>query len=199
MERTVSSASEERDLAQERQEKKPSVVDKRRIGKGGPSSEPSTKPAFVQQLEEKVARMEAAFAEKIQAVEEETARSRQRLLGDLEKRFADREEGLLLEVLALLDDMGRASAMTAESPSVKQGLDLVAQSATRFLERHGCERLAPLGAPFDPHTMEAVQLLPGEKEQVVQVLEAGIRRGEKLLRPARVAVGIGTSETQSPS
>lgn len=199
MDRTEQSEKEERELAAERPARKPAVVDKRRVGKGGPSAEPSTKPAYAQQLEEKVARLEAAFTEKLAEMEEETTRSRQRLLGDLERRFASREEDLLLEVLALLDDLGRATAMTEESPAVRQGLDLVAQGAARFLERHQCERISPLGQPFDPHTMEAVQLLPGEKDQVVQVLEAGIRRGDKMLRHARVAVGSGATPARESS
>jgi len=177
---------------------RPAVVDRRRVGRGGASVEPSTKPSFVEELEGKVTRMEAAFQEKVALLEAETGRSRQRLLGDLEKRFADREEALLLDVLELLDDLSRASALTAESPAVQQGLDLVGQRAARFLEKHGCQRFSPLGEPFDPVSMEAVQLLPGERDTVVAVSLPGVRRGEKLLRPARVAVGAGVETPADP-
>jgi molecular chaperone GrpE (heat shock protein) len=155
---------------------------------------PSTKPSYVEELEQKVMRMEVSFQEKIGLLEAETARSRLRLLGDLEKRFADREEALLLDVLELMDDLDRACALTAESPAVKQGLDLVAQRAARFLEKRGCEHYAPQGEPFDPTSMEAVQMLPGERDTVVAVYQPGIRREGRLLRPARVAVGTGVAQ-----
>jgi len=178
---------------------RPTVVDRRRVGKGGACAEPSTKPSFVEELEQKVTRMEVSFQEKIGLLEAETARSRQRLMGDLEKRFADREEALLLDVMELFDDLERASTLAAGSPAVQQGLDLVAQRAARFLEKHGCQRFDPLGEPFDPTSMEAVQLLPGEKDSVVSVFVPGLRRGEKLLRPARVAVGAGSPVPADPA
>ncbi len=179
----------------ERSPLRPAVVDKRRIGRpGAVSREPSTKPTFVEELEAKVARMETALAEKLALVERETVRSRERLLRDLEKRFDEREEALLLEVLDLLDDLDRACDCASESPAIREGLALVASRASRFLERHGCARVAPDGEPFDPRTMEAVALLPGEKDRVVAVYRPAIIRGEKLLRPARVAVGSGTPE-----
>lgn len=178
--------------------RKPTIVDKRRVGRGGEACEPSTKPSYVLELEGKVARMEAGFREKVSLLEEETSRSRRRLLGDLEKRFADREEALLLEVLELVDDLDRARATAAESPALSEGLARVAQRAERFLERHGCERIDPLGQPFDPQLMEAVQLLPGERDTVVAVLVPAVRRAGKLLRPARVAVGAGEPPEPAP-
>jgi len=177
--------------AQGEKARRPSVVDKRRVGRGAAAAEPSTKPSYVEELEGKVARMESGFREKVALLEEETTRSRARLLNDLEKRFADKEEALLLEVMELLDDLDRARALAEESPAVQEGLALVGQRAARFLERHGCERIDPAGRPFDPHLMEAVQLLPGPKDVVVAVLAPAVRRGEKLLRAARVAVGAG--------
>ena len=40
---------------------RPTAVDRRRVGKGGDASAPSTKPSYVEELEQKVAKMEVSF------------------------------------------------------------------------------------------------------------------------------------------
>lgn len=169
-----------------------SVVDRRRVGQGGETSEasePDTKPLYVQQLEERVRRVEAAYKQQVAELQEETRKSRERLLHDLEKRFSEKERALLLEVLSLLDDVGRACALSTSVPQVAEGLELIASRAGQFLKNHGCRVLDPAGEPFDPSTMEAVGLLEGPEGQVVGVLQPGYAQGDLLLRPARVMVG----------
>lgn len=177
-----------------------SVVDRRRVGQaeGAEASEPDTKPLYVQQLEERVRRVEAAYKHQVADLQEETRRSRERLLHDLEKRFEEKERALLLEVLGLLDDVGRACALSTAVPQVAEGLELIASRAGQFLKSHGCRVLEPAGQPFDPSTMEAVGLLEGPEGQVVGVLQPGYVLGEALLRPARVMVGRGVPAPQPP-
>jgi molecular chaperone GrpE len=171
-----------------------SIVDKRRVGRegeGAEAAEPDTKPLYVQQLEERVARVETAYKQKSEELQEETRKSRERLRQDMEKRFSDKERALLLEVLELLDDLNRACALTSSEPKVAEGLGLIASRAEQFLKNHGCTPLDPLGKPFDPNEMEAVALQEGPADTVVVVLQPGYRMGDDLLRAARVVVGNG--------
>lgn len=177
---------------------KPKVVDKRRVGKAGAASKaPSTKPAYVEELEEKVSRVEKAFKERVATLQEETERSRERIKRDLESRFDERERSMLLDVLALLDDLNRAREITSGDAKVAEGLSLVAGRAAKFLSDHGCEKLSPLGEQFDPEKMEAIAVTPGVKDVVVMVHQPGYLKGGSLLRPARVVVGSGESEPEA--
>lgn len=170
-----------------------SVVDRRRVGKPGAetSAEPNLKPSFVQELEARTLRAEAALKHRLAELEEDAARSRARIRADLEHQFAARERDLLLEVLPLLDDLDRAAALASDSPAVAEGLSLVAARTEGFLSRHGCVKAAPEGQAFDPETMEALAALDGPPGTVVKVFRAGYFREGKLLRPAQVAVGKG--------
>jgi molecular chaperone GrpE len=170
------------------------VVDKRRVGRDDEtieSREANLKPSYVEELEARVKLAEARLKERVAELDEEARRSRERVAADLQLRAADREKVLLLDVLEILDDLDRAATFASEAPAVKQGLDLVASRLDVFLSKHGCSKVSPLGDPFDPNTMEALQVLPGNKDEVVAVYAPAIRRGEALLRPARVAVGSG--------
>jgi molecular chaperone GrpE len=174
--------------------KKLTVVDRRRVGRDDETieaHEPNLKPTFVEELEGRVHLAEARLKQRLAELDDEARKSRERVALDLERRTQEKEKVLLLDVLEILDDLDRASSFVSEAPAVKAGLDLVSARLETFLSKHGCEKKAPLGEPFDPNAMEAVNLIPGPKDEVVSVYTPAILRGEELLRPARVAVGSG--------
>jgi len=174
--------------------KKPlSIVDKRRVGHGADavSTEPNLKPGYVQELEERTRRAEAALRQRVAELDAETQHSRERIRADLERQFERKEADLLVEVLGLLDDVDRAVALSSEAPAVAQGLEILSARVDHFLKAHGCEKLVPQGEPFDPERMEATTVLDGPAGQVVQVFQAGYARNGQLIRPAHVAVGRG--------
>ena len=183
-----------------------SVVDRRRVGREedgtleAGAAGPNLKPSYVEELEGRVARAEARLKERLVELEEEARRSRERVAGDLERRFADREKATLLDVLDILDDLDRAAALAADNPAVAQGLSLVSGRFVQFLERRSCVRFSPAcGDDFDPTIMEAVALQPGETGKVAGLLQAGYRQGDSLLRPAKVSVGTGPQGSTLPA
>lgn len=174
--------------------KKVCVVDRRRVGReGGEAADTAAdlKPTYVKELEERVRRAESALKDKIAQLEEETRRSRQRLQQDLELRYEERERELLVDVLGILDDLGRACALASGDAAVAEGLRLIRNRIEQFLAAHDCAPFSPEGSPFDPQTMEAVTLQEGPEGAVTAVFQAGIRHRGALLRPAKVAVGKG--------
>ncbi|MEW5764937.1 MAG: nucleotide exchange factor GrpE [Acidobacteriota bacterium] len=191
----------ERDPAPRAHKNPVSVVDRRRVGREEDgtvevgAAEPNLKPTYVEELEGRVARAEARLKERLAELEEEARRSRERVALDLERRFADREKATLLDILDIMDDLDRAAALAADTPSVAKGLSLVSSRFAQFLERRSCIRFSPAcGDAFDPTIMEAVALQPGEKGKVAGLLQAGYRQGDSLLRPAKVAVGTGPQD-----
>jgi molecular chaperone GrpE (heat shock protein) len=72
----------------------------------------------------------------------------------------------------------------------------VALARDRFLaalQKAGVERLELNGTPFDPNVAEAVRLVPVDSPEddgaVVETMRPGYVLGERIIRPARVAVG----------
>ena len=122
----------------------------------------------------------------------ENFRKRQQRLAE-ERILADRER-LLRSFLRVADDLERAlNAEGADDGTLRQGVDLTHQALMRILDQEGAEPVEAAGQAFDPAWHEAVATVPhqrvgAEPDTVVEVVEAGYRMGERLLRPARVVV-----------
>lgn len=94
-----------------------------------------------------------------------------------------------------LDDLSRfAQLAPAETDPVAmhEGVGLIERKLWKELGGAGVTRIDQTGVPFDPHVHEAVTMQPaGSPEQdhtVGQVLQAGYKLRDILLRPARVVV-----------
>jgi molecular chaperone GrpE len=121
---------------------------------------------------------------------------RERQTRNLERRFDQRRERLLLKFIDILDNFDRAleSAETsyAGAPLI-DGLILVRTQLLTMLKDEGLDRIPVLGLPYDPHTSEAVATQPVDDPDhhhfVVKDVQRGYRLNGKLARPARVIVG----------
>jgi molecular chaperone GrpE len=71
----------------------------------------------------------------------------------------------------------------------KTGITSLRDEAARVLKELGVETFNPVGETFDPNTMNAVRELPGEDHSVIAVDRQGFKMGERVIRPAYVAVG----------
>ena len=93
---------------------------------------------------------------------------------------------MLAALLPVLDDLDRARAAGDLGGPVAG----VADNLHAVLGRLGLERYAEAGEPFDPQVHEAMTSVPGDVAEptVLEVYEAGYRRGQRLLRAARVVV-----------
>src|SRR5438477_5227958 len=107
------------------------------------------------------------------------------------------------DILAVADNMERAlGALDAElrekadagTKALLDGVELTERELLKVLEKHGVKKFEPLGEKFDPNLHQAMHevsdpaLPPGS---VAQVVQAGYKIGERVLRPALVAVSKG--------
>ncbi|WP_283139799.1 nucleotide exchange factor GrpE [Rhizohabitans arisaemae] len=123
----------------------------------------------------------------LQRLQAEYANYRKRVERD---RVAVREQALsnvLSELLPVLDDIGRAR----EHGELTGGFAKVGESLEATLGKLGLESFGTKGEPFDPTIHEA--LMHSYSAEVteptcIEVFLAGYRVGERVLRPARVAV-----------
>jgi len=73
-------------------------------------------------------------------------------------------------------------------------VELTERSLLNALEKHGVKKLDPIGGRFDPNFHQAMYEVPDPSVPagtVVQVVQAGYTIGDRVLRPALVAVSKG--------
>ena len=95
--------------------------------------------------------------------------------------------------MAALDDELRAKADEA-TKALLEGVELTERELMNVLEKHGVKRIEPLGQKFDPNRHQAmfeIEDASVPSGSVVQVMQAGYLIGERVLRPALVAVAKG--------
>jgi molecular chaperone GrpE len=105
---------------------------------------------------------------------------------------------LLGSLLPVLDNLDRAldAAEHHEEGKVLEGVRLTRKMFVDLLGCTGVEEVAGVGAPFDPHQHEAIMVQTSDQEEgtVAAVLQKGYRQGDRVLRPAKVAVSAGKGE-----
>jgi molecular chaperone GrpE len=121
-------------------------------------------------------------------------RRTQKEMGEAEARARGR---MLGEFLPILDNLDRAlsAAEHHEEGKVLQGVRLTHTLFEDLLRREGVTAIDPVGESFDPSTHEAMVFAPSAEPEgvVTATLERGYALGDRLLRPARVAVSSGAA------
>ena len=109
------------------------------------------------------------------------------------------------DLIGVVDNLRRA--MDSVSPEALEadehlktlmaGLEMTEKELATVFERHHIVKIDPLGERLDPHSHEAMFEVPDPETPsgtVVQVVQAGYRLHDRLLRPAQVGVAKGGPE-----
>jgi molecular chaperone GrpE len=106
--------------------------------------------------------------------------------------------GFARDVLAVADNMHRALESIGpelraqpDSKVLIEGVELTERELLKVLEKHGVKKFSPEGEKFDPNVHQAMYELPTSElppGHVAQVIQAGYMLGDRVLRPALVAV-----------
>lgn len=142
---------------------------------------------------------DATWQEKYTRLQAEVENLRKRWDQRFAVESAEFRRRVLVDMLPLADhlDLALAHAPTTEEAGIKNFIGNIEATRRAFLEtlrRYGVERIEPVGEPFDPNCHEAIGHAPATEmpaEHVAQVVQAGYREGDRLLRPARVLVSGG--------
>lgn len=70
-------------------------------------------------------------------------------------------------------------------------LEIVIKQLFETLKNEGLHSIESDGKPFDPKTMDCIEVVPGKKDHVVETLTKGYFLFDHVLRPAKVKVGAG--------
>ena len=107
------------------------------------------------------------------------------------------------DIVDIADNLQRAidavpaDAKASADPGLKsliEGVEITERSLLSALEKHGVKKIDPTGEKFDPNFHQAMYEVPDASVisgTVVQVVQAGYTIGERVLRPALVAVSKG--------
>jgi len=148
-----------------------------------PAPSPVADPAAVSEFEAQLAERTAD----LQRLQAEYANYRRRVDRDRQLVAETALASIFANLLPVLDDIDRARA----HGEVSGGFALVADGLEATLTKIGLQRFGDAGEPFDPTVHEA--LTHGFSAEVTEpvcaeVFQPGYRVGERVLRPARVAV-----------
>jgi molecular chaperone GrpE len=152
----------------------------------GPASS-ATAPGTARQATDAAATKLAERTADLQRLQAEYANYRKRVERD---RLAVREQALanvLNELVPVLDDIGRAR----EHGELTGGFKSVGESLEGIASKLGLTSFGESGDPFDPTLHEALMhsySADVTEPTAVQILQPGYKVGERIIRPARVAV-----------
>jgi molecular chaperone GrpE (heat shock protein) len=157
------------------------------------------KPSLIEEYRQRTEAAEAKLHEYIEAYKRDQAEQeayRARLSQDIGRRVELEFGSLVADLLPIIDDLDRAVAHAANVRGAEPLADGIAMSRSRFLaglEAHGITKVEPHDVPFDPNEAEAIRVDPVDDPDlhnvVTETLQPGYRLGDRVLRPARVAVG----------
>jgi molecular chaperone GrpE len=185
------------------EESEPLITDKRRIDPETGDVRPevvdaqdaeSLSPEDLEILDDSERDLVAEYRDRAARAEAELQNFRTRVERD---RQANRE-AVIAEVvrslLPALDDLDRADAHgdLAGTP-----LELVSQKLRAGFDRYGVTAVGTVGEAFDPAIHEAMVRIPSAEatsDTVAEVIEGGYTLGDRLIRPAKVAVQVPADE-----
>ena len=180
----------------------PTVRDRRRIdpetyevrepqATAAPTSAGPEEPVSpVSEAEAEVIQLKAALAERtsdLQRLQAEYVNYKRRVDRDRDLARKVTIEGVLKDFLSVLDDVRSAR----EHEELNGGFKAVAEEIERVTSKYGLQAFGEAGDPFNPHIHEALLHAHAggiDGPTCVEILQPGYRIGDRVLRPARVAV-----------
>jgi molecular chaperone GrpE len=191
---------DERDQAEEHQG--PVVRDKRRIdpttgelrepaasqpASAGPGVPDSPADGLGADVVDELTKQVAERTADLQRLQAEYTNYRRRVERDREVIRDTAVANVLTNLLPVLDDIGRAR----DHGELEGGFKSVGEALEATVEKLGLERFGAAGDPFDPTVHEALTHTTSPEvteTTAVEVFQPGYRIGDRIVRPARVAV-----------
>lgn len=144
---------------------------------------------------------ESSDSEKIQKLADALARATADYQNLLKRSDGERREmatffteSFVKKVLPTLDNLDRVvsgSPAELQNGAVYEGVKHAASGLNRVLEGMGVSAFESLGKELDPSLHEAMSQGPGPVGQIISEFEKGYKLGDKVIRHAKVIVGMG--------
>ena len=120
---------------------------------------------------------------------------RKRTLKEKAELLLNGSEKAVCAFLPILDDFERAIAdKTEDVNAIKEGVQIIFNKFNKTLESLGVRKIETEGKDFDVDFHEAVAMVPGmgddKKGKVIDCVQTGYQLNDKVIRHAKVAVGL---------
>lgn len=106
-------------------------------------------------------------------------------------------EKVIVSALPIIDDFERAITANEKAEdidAIKEGFSLIYNKFKQMLKRFDVEEIEAKGEVFDTNLHEAITQFPTDKEEdkgkVIDVTEKGYKIKDKVIRYAKVVVGL---------
>ncbi len=135
----------------------------------------------------------AEIQEQFEATEEKY----KRVLADYqnqERRHKEQQVNIIKMASASLIEkllLNLDSLVMAQSHLKDRGLQIVIDQFKSTLSQEGLTEIKSENQEFDPIIMDCTEVVPGDKNKVVETISPGFYLFDKVLRPAKVKVGSG--------
>jgi molecular chaperone GrpE len=116
---------------------------------------------------------------------------RKRIEREVDLRTREERDVLLRSWLEVVDSVERAVAHTPDNDPTGDALRAVLEQMRSTLARERVMRIGAVGEPFDPERHEAIAVVEDAERKpgtVAEVTRSGYAVGDRVLRPAQVAV-----------
>jgi molecular chaperone GrpE len=163
---------------------------------GIPDQPASSKPTYVEELEERLAEKDRTLREYIQAHKSSVAdmdETRARLERELDRRLDVERAKLVEPFVEVLDNLTRLRVAAENTPEIAQGVEMVVRQLADELKKIGLEPIETRNCRFDPQVMEALmtaEVPPEQDGMVIDEVRPGYRLKDQVVRPAGVRVGV---------
>lgn len=154
--------------------------------------------------EPKITELEAKNSELIQGWQRTQAdfvNFRKRTEEDKERLRQNAKIDTILKILPVVDNFRLSTQhLPAElkNNSWAEGITHIERQFEQILSEIGVERIAALGQQFNPEFHDAIETIPSDKPEgeVVEESTVGYRLGDQVIRPSRVKVSSGKTQTE---
>lgn len=174
----------------------------------------SFKPAYVEQLEKKLADSQrnldevmASYRGHTADTAAETRRIRERLQNEYNRRLSQARIDIVNKFIDILENFERSLVAARNKPAFEtllEGVQLIRNQFLVALGELGVSELDVKGKKFNPEVAEAVGMVEvaqvEQDQQIMEVVGKGYLLDQTLVRPAKVRVGrlVSSEENSAP-
>ena len=118
---------------------------------------------------------------------------RKRSTREADQKFGDGVSHAVEKIIPILDTLDMAANAPTTDENYKKGVELTFAQIQKAFEKLGVTEIAALGETFDPNLHNAIKQVDDseyESDKVCEVFQKGYLLGDRLIRPAMVAVSV---------
>lgn len=185
---------EKENISADESKEKSKSKDKVKASEGNSDENVSKEESELSNLKETISKAEKALEEakdQYLRLMAEYQNYRNRTAEEKKKIYGDAKVDCIKELLTVADTFDRAVEAECSDETYKKGVELTYNQLKKSFEKLGIKEVSPLGEEFDPNLHSAIRQIEDgdfEENKVCEVYQKGYILGDRLIRPAVVAV-----------